>query len=261
MATPRELLARTLRQARLDAGYSSHQALARKMLMSRTVVTKAESPSQPVPSAEVLTSWAEATAVSINEFADLAKRAKSGTPEWFMPYASAESLATILRCWNPSIVPGLLQTEAYARAILSVEKYAPEQLDELVSARLERQRVLDRVRFIAVLDHSVPQRMIGSAQVMAEQCEKLVAVAQRPRISLHVVPENTNTGVWCALDIATRDATATVCMTTLRDVTTTAPDLVDDATTAFERILGYAMPCSESIDYLRTWEDKWKAQV
>lgn len=261
MATPRELLAAALRQSRTDAGYASHQSLARRLHVSRPVVSKAENPGQPVPSDPLLVSWAEATGGDLQKFEDFARRAKSGTPDWFVPYLAAEAQATMHRCWSPMIVPGLLQTRAYAYDMCSVEPYAPDQLDELVNTRMERQHVLERARFVGVLDYSVPQRMIGSPQVMAEQCAHLVEVAGRPTVSLHVVPENTNTGVWSELDIATRDSVSTVCMVTLRDVTSTATDLVDDAMAVFERILGCAMPRVESLEFLRTQEEQWKTRI
>ena len=58
MTTPREQLANMLRQSRIDAGYGSHAAPARKLNVSRPVVSKAENASQPVPSDAVLAAWA-----------------------------------------------------------------------------------------------------------------------------------------------------------------------------------------------------------
>lgn len=261
MPTPREQLAETLRQARLDAGYESHGALADKLHVSRPVVTKAESATQPVPSDTLLAAWAGITGASLDTLSDLAHRAKSGTPDWFMPYRQAEAEATSLRCWGPLLIPGLLQCESYARAVLSVEPYAPDQLDELVAARMERQQVLGRVYLTAIIDAHVLQRFIGSAAIMAEQCAHLVAVAGSPDIALHVVPAGTNVGLWGAFDIAARDGTFTVRMTTLEDVTSTATALVDKAMRAFELILGASMPRRESLDFVRDQEEQWKTQI
>src|SRR5580693_5055127 len=126
-----------LRQSRLDAGYESHGALAKRLNVSRPVITRAENAGHPVPSDAVLAAWAGVTGAALDMFTGLAQRAKSGTPDWFMPYRQAEAEASILRCWSPVLVPGVLQTESYMRAVLSVEPYTPERLDELVSARLE----------------------------------------------------------------------------------------------------------------------------
>jgi transcriptional regulator with XRE-family HTH domain len=259
--TPREQLAAVLRQSRLDAGFDSHGTLAKRLNVSRPVISKAENPAQPVPSDALLAAWAGATGAGLDHLTDLARRAKSGTPDWFMSYRQAEAKATVLRCWAPLVVPGLLQCEAYARAMLAVEPYPPGELAELVAARLERQQVLGRARLTAVIDYAVLQRPIGSASVMAEQCAHLAAMAERPQITLHVVPEGTNVGLWGAFDIAARDGIATVNLTTIQDVSSTAPGLVDETTRAWERILGAALPCAASVDFVRAQEDQWKQRI
>lgn len=74
--------------------------------------------------------------------------------------------------------------------------------------------------------------------------------------------ENLADGVWAALDIATNGGTATVCLTTaLDDVTSTAPEQVDSAMQAFERIMGAAMPVEDSLDCLRRHEGQWKDKI
>ena len=152
MPTPREQLASILRQSRLDAGFESHGTLAKRLNVSRPVISKAENPAQPVPSDALLAAWAGVTGAGLDHLTDLAQRTKSGTPDWFMSYRQAEAQATMLRCWGPLVVPGLLQCESYARATLSVEPYSPEQLAELVAARMERQQVLGRARLTAVIE-------------------------------------------------------------------------------------------------------------
>jgi Domain of unknown function (DUF5753) len=97
--------------------------------------------------------------------------------------------------------------------------------------------------------------------VMAEQCAYLTAMAERPDISVHVVSEGKNVGLWGGFDIASRDGLATVCLTTLHDVTSTSTDLVRDALQAYERILGAALPRGESLDFVRTMEEQWKKQI
>ena len=262
MPTPREQLANILRQARLDAGYESHGALAKKLNVSRPVVTRAENAAHPVPSDAVLAAWAGVTGVALDVLTDLAQRAKSGTPDWFMPYRQAEAEASILRCWSPLLVPGVLQTESYMRAVLSVEPYTAGQLDELVSARLERQAAIGHAYLIVIIDQHVLHRLIGSAPVMAEQCVHLAALAERPDISLHVLPEGTNMGLWGAFDIAARDSAVTVRLETVEDMTSTAPGLIGKVTVAFERMLGAALPRIESHELiLKVAEEQWKARI
>jgi hypothetical protein len=90
--------------------------------------------------------------VGLDVLTDLAQRAKSGTPDWFMPYRHAEAEAGILRCWSPMLVPGVLQTESYMRA---VEPYTAKRLEELVSARLERRAVIGRAYLTVIIDRHV----------------------------------------------------------------------------------------------------------
>ena len=261
MATPRELLADMLRQARIDAGYGSHGALARKLNVSRPVITKAENAAHPVPSDALLAAWAGITGAPLDALIELAQRAKSGTPDWFMPYRQAEAEASILRCWSPLLVPGVLQCESYMRAVLQVEPYTTERLGELVRARLERQSVIGRAYLTAVIDQHVLQRPVGTPAIMAEQCGHLAIMAGRSDIGLHVIPEGTNVGLWGAFDIASKDGAVTVRLETVEDMTSTAPGLVGKVTVAFERILGAALPYAESLALVRTMEEQWKTRI
>lgn len=181
MATPREQLAELLKSARIDSGCASQAALAKKMHVSRPVVSKAENPTQPIPSAPLLTAWSGTTGAPLDRLEELASRCRSGTPEWFMPYLQAESEATTLRFWGPLLMPGLLQTQAYARSLVSVESYAPEKLDEVVAVRMERQRVIGCVYITAVIASRVLRECLGSAEIMMEQCEHLLDLAKDPQ--------------------------------------------------------------------------------
>lgn len=113
-------------------------------------------------------------------------------PPWFRPWLDVEATAEALRTWEPLVVPGLLQTEDYARAILSGEPgVAPEEIEEHVAARMERQSILRRPKppmLWAVLDEGVLHRPIGSPAVMAAQLAHLLEVGQAPRITVQVLP-------------------------------------------------------------------------
>lgn len=258
MATPREELADLLKAKRIDAGYESQGSLASKIRVSRPVVSKAENPTQPIPSIPLLTAWAGVTGAPLDKLTDLANRCRSGTPEWFMPYRQAESEATTLRFWGPLLVPGLFQTEDYAWALLSVESYSTEQLREMVAARMERQQVIGQPHITAVIDSRVFRECMGSPEIMAKQCEHLLVMAEHPKIRLHVVPEGSGVGMYGAFALASKNGTTTVNLTTIRDVTSTEPDLVDETMRAFDDILAASMPRAESLDFIRTMAESWK---
>ncbi|SCG78856.1 DUF5753 domain-containing protein [Micromonospora humi] len=94
-------------------------------------------------------------------------------------------------------MPGLLQTEAYARATFLGQPLTDEEVTDLVTARLDRQGILDRRRgplFVAVLDEQVLRRAAaGDRALMAAQVAHLVASAELPNVQLHVVPADTPT--------------------------------------------------------------------
>lgn len=261
MPSPREQLADLLKQARIDAGYRSHLALAKKISMSRSLVAKAESATQPLPSDPTLEAWHEATGADLTACRELAKRAKSGHAEWFMPFRAAEAKAETLRYWSPLHIPGPFQIESYAREVLSVEDYTPEELSDFVAARMERKDVIGSAYITIVIDEHVLRRQIGSSAIMAEQCRYLADLATRPRIAVHVIPAGVNMGMWGGLYLATGDGTTTVVLCAFEDVTTTADRQVGKAVRAFERLLGTALPCAESLDFVQAMEEQWKAQI
>jgi transcriptional regulator with XRE-family HTH domain len=261
--TPREQLADVLRQAREQAGYDSQAALARKLNVSRPVVSKAENPAQPVPSDAILTAWAGICGVPLEQLTELAEQARSGIPDWFVPWRSAESGATLLRYWQPWVVPGIAQTRAYMLALFADEGHDLAEAEELATARLARQSIIGRVPVTLIIGYHVLYRVVGSPAVMSEQCGHLATLADRSMVTVHVVPESvTAGGSGGGLDIATGDGITTVNLTTtLEDVTTTADHLVIKAQQMSDRLLGEAMPRTESLTLIRSAEGSWKAKA
>ena len=114
-------------------------------------------------------------------------------PATFKSWPEYEDKASNLRDWSPSIVTGLLQTEAYARALISVQPdITQETVSARVAARMERQkRVMVRdnppsARFI--IDELSLYREVGSPEVMASQLRRLLEVAAMPRVTMQVLP-------------------------------------------------------------------------
>jgi Domain of unknown function (DUF5753)/Helix-turn-helix domain len=261
--TPREQLADVLQRARIEAGYDSQGALAKRLNVSRPVISKAENPAQPCPSDAILAAWAGATGCPLERLTELAEQARSGVPDWFVPWRSAESGATLLRYWQPWVVPGIAQTRAYMLALFADEGHDLAKSEELAKARIERQRVIGRVPVTLIIGYHALYRVVGSPAVMSEQCGHLATLADRSMVTLHVLPENVTTGgSGGGLDLATGGGITTVNMaTTLEDVTTTAEHLVIKAQQMFDKLLGEAMPRTQSLTLIRSAEGQWKSQT
>ena len=114
--------------------------------------------------------------------------------EDYKQFIGFEHEAAAMAIWHVDVVTGLLQTEAYARHIISsysrVEPMPPGMIGRMVSVRLRRQQVLDRedLKLSVVLDESVLKRRIGDESVMYEQLQRLVQDADRPNLTLQVLP-------------------------------------------------------------------------
>ncbi|MFD8528340.1 helix-turn-helix transcriptional regulator [Streptosporangium canum] len=123
---------------------------------------------------------------------DRLNRAEAQLPRWFRPWLDFEREAEAMRVWASLMVPGLLQTEDYARAILSSKPgTTAEQAEEKVAARMERQRILRRPMppmLWVVLDEGVLHRPVAGPDVMRGQFEHLLDAGESPRISLQVLP-------------------------------------------------------------------------
>ena len=114
-------------------------------------------------------------------------------PDWFETYLGLESAATSIRTFEMQFVPGLLQTEGYARAVtmLGHQTALPEEVERRVGLRLGRQELLSRAqppRVWAVMDEAVLRRPIGGPQVMHAQLRRLTEAARLPHVTLQVVP-------------------------------------------------------------------------
>lgn len=111
----------------------------------------------------------------------------------FSTYVGLEAEATALRYYQSTIVPGLLQTADYARAMLevSVPKLTPVRTTELLEVKMTRQRVLAReppLRLWAVLDEAALHRVVGGPAVMAAQLDRLIEGTGNSNVTIRIVP-------------------------------------------------------------------------
>jgi transcriptional regulator with XRE-family HTH domain len=192
---------------------------------------------------------------------------RAGHPTWFGEWLDIERAATVLRTFEPLVFPGLLQTEAYARALLRADRptASDEDIEALVAARMERQTILDGEtppRLIVLLDETVLQRPVGDPLVMAEQLDKLTEMAERQLVTVQIVPLDVGAhpGLGGAFVIASLpDAPDVIYRDSIGagDVID-SPDFVATITGLWESIHADALPQRSSRELVRSWAEKWK---
>ncbi|MGY1972768.1 helix-turn-helix domain-containing protein [Nocardia gipuzkoensis] len=110
-------------------------------------------------------------------------------PAWFETYLGLEQAATTIRTYEAQFVPGLLQTADYARAVIQLGN--SDETERRVAIRMRRQEILDRVAaptLWAVIDENALRRPVGGMEVLREQIEHLLVMADCPSIRIQVLP-------------------------------------------------------------------------
>ncbi|ODA75379.1 hypothetical protein APS67_000540 [Streptomyces sp. AVP053U2] len=206
-AVRRRKLGAELRSLRTSAGFTSGEA-ARLVGWHQSKVSRIETGTSGVKPADVrlLLDAYDLTDPQVRELLMvLAGSDDSGgrhhwwhayrgvLPPTYRDFISLESQASAMRTLETTVVPGLLQTPEYARAVTeaALEDASEERLDTLVEVRLARQDVLRAdppLGFSAVLDEAVLRRQVGGPGVMTRQLERLVEAARLPQVRLQVLP-------------------------------------------------------------------------
>jgi transcriptional regulator with XRE-family HTH domain len=117
-------------------------------------------------------------------------------PAWFEPYIGLEEAASLIRTYEVQFVPGLLQTEDYARAVIRLAHFdTPEEdIERRVRLRMTRQRRLtapDAPTVWAVVDEGALRRPVGGAEVIRGQVDRLIELTELPNVTLQIVPFDT----------------------------------------------------------------------
>jgi len=179
-------------------------------------------------------------------------------PNPYEVYIGLEAGAASIRNFEPVVVPGLLQTEEYARQTF---RNGPRELDRdeierCVQVRMERQRILvreDRPRLWAILDEAVIRRAVGGPEVMREQLRHLIESTEQGKTTLQIVPFGADahagtTGPFVILEFPEATDPDVVYVETLaRDIYLEAPTDVDRYTLAFARLLAAALHPDDSV--------------
>lgn len=172
-----------------------------------------------------------------------------GLPSWAAALVEAERNAVAIRSYQPSVIPGLLQTPDYARAVFMSGLIGGDELDRQVQRRMDRQRILDGLRsYHLVLDEAVLHRIIGSREITRAQGVHLHEAVLRLAVTVQVMPfamAYPTNGPVTIIDCA--DGSTVVHMETpVGSTTTTHPDTVEKCRNLFDMLRTQAAPLAVS---------------
>lgn len=191
-------LAKRLRELRHEAGMSIAD-VAEHLLCSATKISRIETAQRTASLRDVRDLCALYGVADAAELMTLAKDARQ--KEWwqryddadFIPMIGLEAEAVAITEYEITTVPGLLQTEDYARAIIRgwLPRISMDILNDRVETRLKRQQLLRQARpprYWVLLDESALHRHVGSPQIMHAQLDLLLEVAELPEVTIQVIP-------------------------------------------------------------------------
>jgi transcriptional regulator with XRE-family HTH domain len=204
--TPRDLLAQSLKQARLDAGLLQDE-LARRLSTNQARVSRTEA-GRRTPDLDEVRAWLDVLrppADKRERILYLAEQAGTDITEWTelqqvgwdrhqRRYEDLEAEATSVALYQNSLIPGPLQTSRYVQHLMGqVLGVAASQIPDAVTGRLRRQEMLTLTgrHLDVVITQSVLEQPFGSPDLMAEQLDRLAALARLPAVNLGVLPTNT----------------------------------------------------------------------
>jgi transcriptional regulator with XRE-family HTH domain len=196
----RRRLALALRRLRDQSGMTADQA-AREVGISKSALSRIENAQVSVlpPVARALLELYGVEEPDIEALIQVAREARKRgwwqayddvLPEWFEVYVGLEAEAAQIQSFQPQLVPGLLQTEDYARAVIRVEH--PDSDDDEVARRVElrmrRQQTENPPRLWVILDEAVLRRPVGGRATMKAQLKKIAEAAGKPGNTIQVLP-------------------------------------------------------------------------
>ena len=200
----RRALGQALRELRETAGKSILDAAA-LLECSESKIRKIEYGDVPTKVAErsaLLTAYgaSDEDAAEINNLAKVANQRgwwqsyRGAVPRWFRRYVGLESAATEIRWYEVELVPGALQTEEYARALINASNpHMPQrEIESRLNVRKERQERLlsDGTRLLTVISEAAIRRVVGGTSAMAEQLDLLLNVQRQADVEVQVIPNS-----------------------------------------------------------------------
>ncbi|WP_248959533.1 helix-turn-helix domain-containing protein [Sphaerisporangium perillae] len=183
----------------------------------------------------------------------------------FRDFTFEERRATAIQTWDPLLVPGIFQTEPYARRIFSrAPGSTPEQVEERVIGRMQRKNILSQENpplILSLMDEGVLRRPIGGKEVMRNQMRHLLEMAEHPRVTIQIVPFDAEAipGLLAGFVIAEQRGTPyTVYVDSVPDGRTMSDrNAIALLTARYDAIRAEAYPQSLSLKVIKEAVDKW----
>ncbi|MCO6005547.1 helix-turn-helix domain-containing protein [Actinoallomurus purpureus] len=254
-----------LRRYRLAAGNMTQGHLAKLINYSEGMISNVET-AQKVPRRDFVERCDQAlsTGGALLVLHGLLKH-ETHPVQSFARYAEAEHQASGIHMWDVVVIPGIFQTPEYARALLTAGRPAarPEIIEDLVTARIERQDILFREKppvLWAVIDESTLRREIGSKETQRAQLDRLVELARQPGINVQVIPLATgaHAGLTSSFIILSFDGSPDMAYS--EDPATNhlheKPELVKTMSETYEALRVLALPVSASLDLIQQIQEE-----
>lgn len=251
---------RQMQKERLSHGWSLREMAARTGI-DFTTLSRVETGNRP-PNEKLARACDRVFPERNGWFHDYYEESKTWMPPGFRDWPEIENKAVRLRVWSPGVLHGLLQTERYAQALLETwPDVTPDVVSARLASRMERQRrVLNRreppmLRYI--IDHTALYRLVGSAEIMAEQMARLLDVAALPNVTMHVLPAVAHPATQSGFIIA---ADATYTEHVIGGLVFSEPGTVDVVSRLFDTLRDECYRVSESLTIIRRAGAVWTGE-
>jgi hypothetical protein len=262
-------LGEQLRAIRIEAGYASQDDFSPAIRKDRSVIGRAETGQFP-PTKDVLGDWLDLCGIGgrlremfegVTRIARIRENPGQAQAE---PFYAAEARAHTVRYWAPIILPGIVQTPAYATELFKAMRFDAAKVAERLELRMSRQAILERADppdITIVVWQPVLLHQIGDAKTMREQVDRLIQLSDMPTVTLHVLPstQGANPGLGGAIQLAaTADAPELLLSDSLvEDQITNNPEVVRRASSTFSSVRADALNRAGSkeilMEAIKTW--------
>ncbi|MEV4728616.1 helix-turn-helix transcriptional regulator [Saccharopolyspora sp. NPDC049426] len=255
----RRRLARRIRRLREGAGLTQEQAAA-SLDMSTSALSRKET-GEVATSVHEVRSMMDLYDAYEPGLVDLARSAKA-KPWWHAygignrGYYELEEEAVSVREWQLGVIPGMFQTEEYARELF-VGSVAPDRIPTVTAARMRRKDRLGDMTYEVIIEESVLRRPIGGVDVLRRQLRQLVELAELDTVTIRVLPNESGTsfgleGSFVLLSYPDPDDLDVLYVEHASGSTHIEnPASVQRATLTFERLRAVALSCADSLARIR----------